>query len=148
MKKQKLIILMVLLIITLCCCSCKFIGDQKYFCDVDNVISVEIIQLDGFPRKGAYDFFDYTLICKIEDYSAFIERLNNLKHRKWGGEPLSYEVGDIAIKIVYNDGNYDLIHNEAQTMHRDGKNKTGYFWFDKTEYDELIDEYVAKYSAK
>lgn len=148
MKKQKLIILMVSLIITLCCCSCKFIGKQKYFCDVDNVISVEIIQLDGFVYAEVYDFFDYTLICKIEDYSTFIERLNNLKHRKWGGEPLSFEEGDIAIKIVYNNGNYDLIHNEAQTMHRDGKNNSGYFWFDKTEYDELIDEYVAKYSIK
>lgn len=138
MKKIKLIYC-ILFIIGICT-SCGLIGEQQYTCDVENVNAIQIISLGDYV-EGEYRY-DYTVLCEIPDEETFVKEFLDVECRVNWGDPLQLREGYVAIRIEYNNGDYDLLHPESQLKCRDGVINQGYFFFDKTEFDNLINEWV------
>ena len=142
MKRTYCILCALFIILFSLCCGCIFISSdsQQYVCVAENVKSIQIIRLDA-DRQEAPDY-DYTVLCEIPDTDTFVEQLNSLKHKTHGGAPRIPDIGYIAIRIEYHNGDYDAIHHRAQWFYRNGTTKTGYFTFDQAEYDALISTYL------
>ena len=119
---------------------CGLFGDQEYTCDVDNVVSVQIVHLDGFVKEEYRD--EYTILCEIEDISGFVEQLESVEHSVNWGDPRPLGTDCIVIRIEYQNGDYDLLHEDAQTFHRSGQNNDGFFFFDDNQFQDLISEYL------
>lgn len=124
----------------LLCCSCGLFGPQKYVCDVEKVDSVQIVKLDKYI-EGEYRY-EFTILSQISDYETFVSDLNELDHSVNWGDPRQLDVQYIVIKIDYNNGDFDLIHPDAQWFSRNGKQNDGYFFFDDEQFNFLISEYV------
>lgn len=131
-----LCVLCIVILLTLLCCSCGLFGDQEYVCKVEDVASVQIIRLDKYV-EGEYRY-EYTVISQIDDVESFVSQLNDVKHSVNGGDPRQMNEGYVVIRIDYNNGDFDLIHPDAQCFNRSGKNQYGYFFFDEEQFNELI----------
>ena len=139
MKKTILPLCMILILL---CCSCGLFGPQEYVCNVAEVESVQIVKLDRYV-EGEYRF-DYSVLAQISDCDTFVSRLNQLDHSVNWGDPRPMEVQYIVIKIDYSNGDFDLIHPDAQWFNRSGSNQSGYFFFDDGQFNSLISDYVFK----
>lgn len=134
-------VLFSLLALLICIFSgCGLSGDQEYTCDVDNVVSVQIVHLDGFVKEEYRD--EYTILCEIEDIPAFVEQLESVEHSVNWGDPRPLGTDCIVIRIEYQNGDYDLLHEDAQSFHRSGQNNSGFFFFDDNQFQNLISEYL------
>lgn len=142
MKKTILPISILCIFLVTICCSCGWFGPQRYICEADEVESVQIIRLEKYV-EGEYRY-EYTVLSEIADRSVFIERLNNLKHSVNWGEPSQMDIGYVVIRIVYLNGDYDLLYPNAQRFHRSGVNNSGFFFFDEEQFQTLISEYTAE----
>lgn len=140
MKRIQPLILTIILMSL--CCSCGLIGDQEYVCKVEDVAFVQIVSLDKYVN-GEYRY-EYTVLSQIDDFESFINRLNGVKHSVNWGDPRQMEEGYIAIRIEYQNGDFDLLHSDAQWFNRDGTNNSGYFFFDDEQFDALISDYMAE----
>ena len=139
--KQFRFVLFTFLSLLICLFSgCGLFGDQEYTCDVDNVVSVQIVHL-GEIVEGEYRFA-YTVLCEIEDIPAFVEQLESVEHSVNWGDPRPLGTDCIVIRIEYQNGDYDLLHEDAQTFHRSGQNNHGFFFFDDDQFQDLISEYL------
>ena len=143
MKKIKMFyfISFMAFVLSLVFTSCGFFGPQKYVCDENEVKSIQIVKLDSYDNNEYT--YGYTVLAEIEDQSTFIKRLNDLKHTVNWGDPMVLKEGYIVVKIVYLNGDYDLFHYDAQFFHRKGVNNSGFFFFDKDEFNLLISDYVS-----
>lgn len=141
--KKFVLPLMLCVTIAISCCSCGFLRKrQTYYCDVNAVKSVQIVRLDKYI-EGEYRY-DYTVLCEISDYSTFVSNLNDIEHSINWGDPRQMQVQYIAIKIDYRNGDFDLIHSDAQCFNNSGVNNYGYFFFDEKQFNALISEYVTQ----
>lgn len=141
MKTNKFIFCILAFILSFAFTACGFFGPQRYVCDEKEVESVQIVKLDKYVDDELR--FEYTVLSDIVDQSTFIKRLNDLKHSVNWGDPMVLKEGYIVIKIVYLNGDYDLLHYDAQFFHRNGVNNSGFFFFDKDEFNLLISDYVS-----
>ena len=137
---MKKIIFPLCIIFMLLLCACGLFGEQQYYCEVDEVESVQIIRLDKYV-EGEYRY-DYTVLSEISEYVAFVSQLNEMEHSVNWGDPYQMDVQYIVIKIDYSNGDFDLIHQDAQCFHRSGKNNYGYFFFDDEQFNALISDYI------
>ena len=137
---MKKILFSLCILIILSCCSCGFFGEQSYVCDVERVESVQIIRLEKYI-KDEYRY-EYTVVSCITDIEAFVSRLNEVEHSVNWGEPTQFYLQDIVIRIEYSDGDYDLLHSDAQWFNRSGRNNSGYFFFDDEQFNSLISDYM------
>lgn len=140
MKRTICIILPIILMFL--CCSCGLFGNQEYVCKVEDVASVQIVSLDKYVQ-GEYRY-EYTVLSQIDDFEAFLKRLNSVKHSVNWGDPRRMKEGDVVIKIDYLSGDFDLIHPDAQCFNKDGTNNNGYFFFDDEQFEALISDYIAE----
>ena len=138
MKKTGIIIAAIIMMLVFD--GCGLVGAQKYACDPSNVERIEIVRMETPDQNRAE--YKYTVLCVVTDEVNFIERLTNLDHRvHWGDPKVLYE-GYLAIRIVFTNGDYDLIHHRAQAMCRSGATNYGFFIFDEDEYNQLISDYI------
>ena len=140
MKITKKIILMVAVSALLFCCSCGLFGDKEYFCEIETVESIQIVEL-GDVVEGEYRY-EYTVLAEIEDRDAFVQRLNAVKHSVNWGDPGVLSSSYVVIKINYLNGDYDLLYRNAQQFNRSGANQSGYFFFDEKQFNALISDYI------
>lgn len=122
------------------CCSCGLVGDQKYECNVDEVTSIQIVRLDKYIEDEYR--FEYTVLSQIPDCRIFADRLNEIKHSVNWGDPCPMYIQYIVIKIDYHNGDFDLVHQDAQCFNRSGANHYGYFFFDDQQFNSLISDYL------
>lgn len=73
-----------------------------------------------------------------------MSHLNELDHSVNWGEPSQMDVQYIVIKIDYRNGDFDLIHPDAQWFNRSGVNQYGYFFFDDEQFNALISYYITE----
>ena len=128
------------IILILLCCSCGLFGDQRYFCDVNKIDSIQIVKLDKYI-EGEYRY-EYTILSQISDYETFVSYLNELEHSVNWGDPQQMDVQYVVIKIDYSNGDFDLIHQDAQCFNRSGVNQYGFFFFDEEQFNSLISKYI------
>lgn len=140
MKRNKLLLCILCIILMMLCCSCGMFGRQKYVCEVDNVKSVQIIRLDEYV-KGEYRF-EYTVLSDISDYKTFVSELNKVRRSVNWGDPRQMYAEYIVIRIEYHNGDFDLLHPDAQCFNRSGTNNYGFFFFDDEQFNVLISDYL------
>lgn len=140
MKIAKLTFYIMVVALILAFCSCGFFGDQKYYCDIETVETIQIVQLYKYI-DGEYSY-EYTVVSEISDRDTFVERLNGLNHSVNFGEPSQLDEGYFVIRIEYNNGDYDLLYSNAQWFNRSGVNQNGYFFFDEEQFNLLISDYL------
>ena len=138
MKRIVCIILPIILIFL--CCSCGLFGDQEYVCKVEDVASVQIVRLDKYVQ-GEYRF-EYTMLSQIDDFDDFVGRLNAVKHSVNWGDPQQMDESYVVVRIEYLNGDFDLIHPDAQCFNKNGTNNYGYFFFDDEQFETLISDYM------
>ena len=137
---KRIIILLIIVLAMLVCCSCGLVGDQRYVCDVEKVDSVQIIRLDDYI-EGEYRY-DYTVLSEISDYETFVSQLNEVDHSVNWGDPRQLDEQYVVIRINYSNGEWDMLHADAQWFHRSGVIQYGYFFFDDEQFDSLISDYL------
>ena len=103
---MKKIILLLLCIIMLLCCSCGLFRNQRYICDVDEVLSIQIVRLDKYV-EGEYRY-EYTILSQISNHENFVSRLNELDHSVNWGDPCQMDIQYVVIKIDYRNGDFDF----------------------------------------
>lgn len=133
---MKKIILLLCLAFMLSYCSCGLFGAQKYVCEVENVDSIQIVRLDQYIEEELR--YEYTVLSQIIDCEAFVCELNEVEHSVNWGDPRQMDIGYVVIKINYVNGDFDLLHSDAQWFHRSGNNQYGYFFFDDEAFNLLI----------
>ena len=137
---MKRILLLLCVVSVLFCCSCGFFGRQTYVCDVEMVDSIQIVRLDKYV-EGEYRY-EYTVLAQISDHETFVSRLNEVDHSVNWGDPRQMDINYIVIKIDYSNGDFDLIHPDAQCFNSSGTNQYGYFFFDDEQFNSLISDYI------
>ena len=144
MKKIRLLSCILCFILMFFCCSCGWFSPQKYVCEIDDVKSIQIVRLEGIV-EGTYQY-EYTVLSEVSDIETFVKTLNDLKHSvNWGDPfPLAQRFGHNVIRIEYLNGDFDLIHSDAQCFNRSGENRTGYFKFDDEQFNTLISDYIVE----
>lgn len=140
MKKLRFLLLgLHITLILLYCSSCGFFGPQRYVCELDKVESIQIIKLDKYV-EGEYRY-EYTVLSKISDNTKFVNRLNDIEHSVNWGDPRQMKNGYVVVRIEYHNGDFDLLHSDAQCFNRSGVNNYGYFFFDDAQFNKLISDY-------
>ena len=141
MKRIRVLCGIFALLIVVSVTGCGLIGEQSYTCDVENVKFVQIVKIGEYD-KHTYRF-THTTLCEIEDPTAFIERLLSIKQSVNWGDPGTFQTGDIAIYIEFENGDFDRISATAQTKIRDGaKGGGGYIFFNKEQFNALLNDYL------
>ena len=138
--KKKLLLCILCSGILLFFSACGLFGPQEYICEEENVRSVQIIRLDDYI-EGEYRY-DYTVLHDIEDISTFVSQLNDLDQSVNWGEPGQMDVGYVVIRVEYLNGDVDELYPNAQCFNSNGENNYGYFFFNRDQFDALIDAYV------
>lgn len=128
-----------LLLIAVLCCSCGFFGDQAYTCDIGNIESIQLVRLDEFIDSEHR--YAYTVLCDITAPTDFAEKLTAIDHNVNWGDPRVLPMGDVVIKINYLNGDFDLLHPDAQTWYRSGEYQSGFFFFDDDQFGDLVRSY-------
>lgn len=136
---MKKISLLIIAILTLLFCSCGLFGDQRYVCNVEEVDSIQIVRLDKYV-EGEYRY-EYTVLAEISDLETFVNRLNGIEHSVNWGDPRQLNTQYVVVKIDYRNGDYDLIHQDAQWI---AGGSYGYFFFDDEQFEALISDYVTE----
>ena len=134
--------LLVLIVVSVLCSGCALFT-QKFHCNSSDVEAVSIVEVnEGRDENGNFEYQE-NLLCEVTDISAFITTLNSIECRINGGDPVSIELGSIAIKITYKNGDRDLLTHNAQRLYRKdtGYDSAGYWWFDQEQFEALISKY-------
>ena len=139
---MKKLLFILSIIVMLVCCSCGFVSNREYECDPEKVDSVQIVKLDEYV-EGEYRF-EYTILSEISDSKTFINRLNEVEHSVNRGDPFQLDVEYVVIKVNHSNGDFDLLHPEAQWLNRSGVNHYGFFFFDEVQFNALLSDYIEK----
>lgn len=124
--------------------SCAMNNAEKYsfVLDEDNISSIQIVYVDEYLSKEYR--FEYTVKCEISDNNTFINELKSVKYSGNPDAPRYIKANTHAIKIGYDNGDYDLIESEAQLFNRSGENQIGYLIFDADQFNALIERNLAQ----
>ena len=144
MKIWRLLFTSLIVVIIFSLSACLYIP-ASYACDTDMVDSVQIVRIEQLNKETCE--FEYAVIVDIVDNSAFIERLNNLEDNDFFfifGDPDVFINGDVAIRINYLNGDYDLIKCKIQNFYRSGVCESGRVSFNQDQFDALINDYLPK----
>ena len=137
---KKVICFGLILALLLSCCSCGGEAYEQYVCDAENVASVKIVKLEHFI-EGKYDY-EYYVSAEIMEAEEFINKLNEIEQSANKGDPQQMENGLVVIKIVYENGDFDLVHQKVQNFNREGETTSANSVFNEEAFEALITEYT------
>ena len=140
--KKHLLKIFAMCIITVVVLSSCYWSYPPYICDVKQVKSVEIVTLHKFIKEEHR--YGYTVIEQVSDYSTFVNNLNKVEQSIIGSPPPVLNENDTVIKIDYLNGDYDLIHQDAQCFCRSGQIEGGHYFFEDDQFNALISGYLAE----
>ena len=127
-------------ILVLLFCGC-LTGREYYFLqEKSNISSIQIVSLDESKDENGAPV--QTLLYEIKDIERFLSDFCAMDCQSVS--PPSEPISTILIKIIYSDGEYELIDYYGQSNFRDGYFYTysGYYCFDQEQFDALILKYA------
>ena len=114
--------------------------------DKENISSIQIVSLKYVYGEDENEVPEEILICDIENISEFLEDFSKMEVERINPPyDLSAITNATAIKIVYNNGEYERIFpcgTETET------NFYGSIEIDKNQFSDLIKKYVKKSRIK
>ena len=121
---------------------CKKEVSYNFIQDQSEIDTIEIIEVGEPDLQGVNEQIS---ICTIEDTTSFMGKFNQMKCYDHYGDPIGVLPDTIAIKILYSNGEYELITPIGQaryTKKRQYKNYVGYRSFDNEEFNGLVSQYI------
>ena len=133
-RKPFVIYLTILIIILLSSCQSTFKFElSKSLGEVDTIEIIEIFSDSG--EEKVLNKLD------IEKASLLIDEIKKLSCYKDWNDPCQ-TLNGIAIKVIYFDGNYEIITSCANAVYSNGRISYGREYFDKSAFDDLITKYI------
>ena len=123
----------------------NFLHEISEIESIQIVIIGEITQATGTSSKETTEVYipEFDVIFNIQDIEPFIDDFSMINCRR-SSPPDSPALGDTGIKIIYKNGDYDIICCHGQGEYRDGfyYADSGTVYFDETQFNELINKYT------
>lgn len=144
MKKYVLVLLILLLV--LCLCRCFFRSEEYEFQNtLDMVVSVELLYNHNESPSG-YDTFDFTLIRELEpeEIITFMNDIYQLETSRGGGTPPRWGYGWYIAKVVYSNGDVEMLGSYNIEYIACGEDQTGVgiYYFADDAFEEVFSKYV------
>lgn len=114
---------------------------------MQNQSEIDMIEIVKIGEPNAQGENEQTTLCTIDDITSFMKEFNQLECYDHFGDPIGVTPDMVAIKIVYNNGEYELITSYGQaryTPKRKYRNYVGYCSFDNQEFEKLLSQYLNK----
>ena len=152
-----LIILIIVISLCLSLVGCGFIFDAitktefNFLYETSEIESIQIViigEITQTPDTSSENITEvytpkFDVICNIREIESFIDDFSTIDcHRS--SPPVSPVLGDTGIKIIYKNGDYEIICCKGQGEYRDGVYyaDSGTVNFDETQFNELINNYT------
>ena len=140
-----LIILILVISLCLSLVGCGFVFDAitktefNFLHETSEIESIQIVIIGEITQTT--DTSD--VIFNIREIESFIDDFSKIDCRR-SSPPDSPVLGDTGIKIIYKNGDYDIICCNGQSEYRDGfyYADSGTVYFDETQFNELINSYT------
>ena len=138
MKKGLLFILIVSVLLMFSGCLRK---EYRFLQDTVNISSIQIVEIG---KMDIGDEAEQKTICVIEDIKAFLKDFLGVDCLQRFSDPTCIADNATVIKIIYIDGEYELINHHGQSEFRDGYfyQYAGHYTFDEEQFDSLIIKYT------
>ena len=104
-----------------------------------SIMNIEIVEVE----ENTPDITQ-TVVSNIEDIDGFIQDFLNVDCFLIATDPRGISKNCVAIKIIYSNGDYELIHASGQAEYTNEtgfKNYVGYRYFDEAQFEQLISNY-------
>ena len=138
MKKLCFIIPIILVTVLITGCS-----NQKEYELLNDASLISEIQIVWVGERSEDEYVpSQTVLSVVEDTDAFIRELLSIDVKPLY-PPDSVASNEKAIKIIYNNGEYELIHYAGQSKYQDGfyDHYSGCDSFNKNQFNALIEKY-------
>lgn len=140
-----LIILTIVISLCLSLVGCGFVFDAitktefNFLHETSEIESIQIVIIGEITQTT--DTSD--VIFNIRETESFLDDFSKIDCRR-SSPPDSPVLGDTGIKIIYKNGDYDIICCNGQSEYRDGfyYADSGTVDFDETQFNELINNYT------
>lgn len=155
--RKKFLLLSFIICIFFCSCTLPKDSEASYVFlnDISEINTIEIIKVVEFNElsENAYKVGPISeIVLEITDKSGFLKEFNSVKCYLHGypHAAVGISVGERAIKIIYNNDEYEIIgvDGEGYYTHREENiggewsyHNFGFYYFDKKEFNALIDKY-------
>ena len=148
MYKKWLLFILSALAVLLSLTACNERKGQNYILVevIGSISSIEIVQVGEISTAYLEDreLEVQTTLAVVEDIEGFCEDFRNLD-AGWAGMELFSIMDDVsAIKIIYNNGDYALVHWLGTSRCRDGSFRYygGTHFYDEDEFKAIIAKYI------
>lgn len=119
----------------------EFLYDPSKIKAIEIVIIGEVERIQDAPPTSSVidDKPNFDVVCTVQDIEQFMDDFSKIDC-SIASPPRSPSVGDVGIKIIYNNEEYEIICSLGQAEFRDGfyYSDCGRHSFDETQFDELI----------
>ena len=140
---MKIRLVILIFIALLCLCSCTQKDGYELMHPQNEISYIAIVSISINENVE----IEQTELQIINNTSAFLKEFRNVSCYTWWGDPMGLTEDDHVIKIVYQNGEYELIAWNGQAeyqMERGFRNYRGYNMFDEGEFKLLISRYNTK----
>ena len=127
--------------------SCNIKKQYRLLHDETNISTIEIIEEFYDISTGTHS--QHVLVV-IDERAMFVERLLSMDYREniLSTDPRSFSNNTLAVKIVYDNGDYELLNNGTKALYYKGtdtfKNYAPMGSFDDFQFNSLLDSYLSK----
>lgn len=141
--KKRIITLIILLSVVLT--SCRHQTTYAFLNSVDDVSSISIVSL-SFDQDGKMIENE---INKIQNVTAFLNDFQSIGCYEYYGDPIGATpegIEDDVIKILYKNGEYELVNWNGQSKYTNEKKfvyYSGFKVFDEKQFESLLDKYMS-----
>lgn len=138
--KRTILFLLSIFVSTVIMVSCSFSHNYTYLHSEEMIVGIELVQFE-------IDNSDYTTFPSqknIEDVDGFLSDFNRLDFYKSSLGPVGIVENSLVIKIVYENGDFELVHYNGQakyTYELGSSNYCGRGTFEKEQFNALIEKY-------
>ena len=141
-KKYKLVLLIIGTILVLS--SCVRNTDYQFMQPYENIVKVELIKVGETKNTNNKPLDqilpEFIVIKELPDseYANFVNDLKNISFNRYYTDPGYMFTGEEAIKIIYTNGDFELINDGAQATYKNEKySRTGYYCMEEEDYNKL-----------
>lgn len=109
--------------------------------DISQINKIQIVEVGYQIVAGE---LEQKIVGEVTDNTAFLDSFSQLECFLNTGDPRGIGGRQKVIKIVYCNGDYELIGKEGQGKYLSGQYKhyAGYRFFDDEQFEELIARYL------
>lgn len=144
MYTRRTLTILFFLLCTIMLSSCRHPEKYPFMKPIEEISSIYIVFI-SFNENGAVV---ETELASIEDAKTFVDDFQKVDCFTWFGDPLPVTeegVESPAIKIVYQDGVYELINwcGQSVFLHDKGlQYYVGYSVFDEKQFTDLLNKHL------